>query len=226
MGANHILITTVNGNPTIGLYGYCTDKYCIVGKDVNKQKQAEIKKVLKVPVYSLNIAGTSLVGAFLAGNSNCLLIPSIILEEEIEELEKLKIKYYIVESKLTALGNNILCNDEGCLVNPEYSAKTKKQIRQALNVPLKPGLIADVETVGSVAIIAKGRCLCHRDISNKEKEYAEDLLKVKLYPGTVNFGNPYIRAGLFANKNGFVVGRASGGPELAYVDESLGFLKG
>ena len=32
----------------------------------------------------MNIAGTSLVGAFLAGNSNCLLVPNIIQEEELE----------------------------------------------------------------------------------------------------------------------------------------------
>ncbi len=55
MGGNHILITSVHGNPNIGLYGYCTDKYCIVGRDINKEKQAEIKKILRVPVNGLEI---------------------------------------------------------------------------------------------------------------------------------------------------------------------------
>jgi len=225
MTDRHILQMSVHGNPNIGLYGFCTDNYCIVGLDVSKEKSKEIEEVLKVPVHRLNIAGTSLVGAFLTGNKNCLLVPNTILDEELAELEKLNIKYYVVQSKLTALGNNILCNDEGCLVNPEYSAETKKRIRQALNVPLKPGTIGESETVGSVGVIANNRGICHRDIAFNEKEYAEDLLKITLEPGTVNFGNPYIRSGLLANKNGFVIGNLSGGPELAFVDESLGFLK-
>jgi translation initiation factor 6 len=225
MTDNHILQTNVHGNPNIGLYGYCTEEYCILGLDVSKEKAKKIETILKVPVHRMNIAGTSLVGAFLAGNSTCLLVPNIIFEEELKQLKELKINYYVVESKLTALGNNIVCNNHGCLVNPEYSAEIKKRIREALNVPLKPGTIASSETVGSCALTIKDKGVCHRDITDEEKSVVEELLNISLEPGTVNFGNPYIRSGLLANTNGFIVGSLSSGPELTFVDESLGFLK-
>ena len=52
-----------------------------------------------------------------------------------------------------------------------------------------------------------------------------DNLKLKITRGTINFGSPYVRAGLVCNSNGFIVGDMSGGPEIQNVDESLGFIE-
>ncbi|MBW3022300.1 translation initiation factor IF-6 [Candidatus Woesearchaeota archaeon] len=220
----HILQTSVHGNPNVGLYAFCNDKFCLLGKEVSDSDAKEIEKVLKVPVHRITIAGTSLIGVFVAGNNKIVLLPEIVFERELLKLDELGIKYQIINTKLTALGNNILCNDTGALVNPEFSADTKKIIRQALDVSLQPGMIADVETVGSVAVIRDGRCLLHRDASINDFTYIESLLNVKCYTGTVNLGNPYVKAGLFCNTNGFVIGKMSGGPEVSNVDESLGFI--
>ncbi|MBW3015845.1 translation initiation factor IF-6 [Candidatus Woesearchaeota archaeon] len=220
----HILDTNFDGNPNVGLYAFCTDKFCLLGKEINPRKAKEIEAVLKVPVHRINICGTSLLGVFIAGNSKCLLVPGIAFENELRVLDKLGIKYKVINTKQTALGNNILCNDEGAVVNPEFSADTKKEIRQALGVNLKPGTIAELDIVGSLGVAARGNCIIHMDASDDEIKKIEELLKVKCHSATVNLGNPYIKAGLFCNKNGFVIGDQSGGPEITMIDEYLGFL--
>ncbi|MEA3430945.1 MAG: translation initiation factor IF-6 [Nanoarchaeota archaeon] len=220
----HILQTAFHGNPNVGLYAFCNDKFCLIGKEVQEKTAKEIEKVLKVPVHRITIAGTSLIGVFVAGNNKRILLPEIVFEKELKVLDDLGIDYKIIKTKLTALGNNILCNDTGALANPDFSAETKKRIREALEVSLKPGTIADIETVGSVGITCKGRCLIHRDANLDDFEYIESLLNVKCYTGTVNLGNPYVKSGAFCNSNGFVISKMTGGPEVSNVDESLGFL--
>lgn len=220
----HILQTNFHGNPNVGLYAFCNDRFCLLGKEVPENVAEKVEEVLGVPVHRITIAGTSLVGVFVAGNNKKMLLPEIVFERELAKIDELGIDYKIIKTKLTALGNNILCNDTGALVNPEFSADTKKIIRQALGVGLKPGTIADVETVGSVAAIRAGRCVLHRDASAEDFKYIESLLNVKCYTATVNLGNPYVKAGMFCNRNGFVIGAMSGGPEVSNIDESLGFL--
>ena len=69
----HILKTNFNGNPNVGLFGFATDEYCLLGKEIKKYVAKEIEKVLKVPVHQITLAGTSLIGAFAVGNSKILL---------------------------------------------------------------------------------------------------------------------------------------------------------
>lgn len=220
----HILRTNINGNPNVGLYGYCTDDYCLLGQEVPEDKAEEIGKVLQVPVHCLTMCGTSLIGVFVNGNSNTLLVPKIAFDYELKKLDKLKIPYKTVDVKLTALGNNLLCNDDGCLANPDFSADEKKRIRQALGVKVVPGKIAGLGTVGSVAALNNTKCLVHRDITHAERRAIEQLLNIECEPSTVNMGSPYIRSGMLCNNKGFVIGDASGGPEVVNVDEEMGFL--
>ena len=220
----HVLMTDFEANPNVGLFGYANDKYCLLGRSVPEAMAKEIEKVLKVPVHRIAICGTSLIGVFCNGNSNMLLVPEIAFKEELKALDDLKIPYTVINSKLTAFGNNLLCNDTGCLASPAYSAEVKKRIREALNVPLKPGMIADLETVGACAVLNTKGCVIHRDATTTEIEFVEKLLGVECMTGSVNMGSPYMRSGVLANSNGFVVGQGSGGPEVNNIDQGLGFL--
>jgi translation initiation factor 6 (eIF-6) len=49
-------------------------------------------------------------------------------------------------------------------------------------------------------------------------------LRVKLEPATINLGTPYLHAGIACNKFGFIIGDASGGPEIVHIEEALGYL--
>lgn len=221
----HVLKTDFNGNPNVGLYGYCNNDYCLLGMEVPMKAAKQLERVLKVPVHQVTMCGTSLLGVFVTGNSSTLLVPEIAFDYELKKLEKIGIEYKVIKTRLTALGNNLLCNDQGCLASPAFSAEQKKRIRQALGVSLKPGKIAGLETVGSLAALNSTAGIVHRDITNAEKRYAEDLLGLELFTSTVNLSSPYIKSGLLCNDHGFVIGGASAGPEIVNIEDALGFLE-
>jgi len=216
-----VLKTNFRGNPNVGLYLYATDTYCLAGNDVPDEELPKIADVLGVPVHRFSVAGTGLVGVFLAGTNDMLLVPSILFDNEIAILEKHKIPYTVMDTLHTALGNNIIVNNNGALVSTEYSDADRKEISEALGVPVKPLQFGEITVVGSsCAINARGGVI-HRGVKDFEKEMVEDTLNLKLERGTINMGNPYVRGGLCANNHGLVVGDVSGGPEIVNAEEAL-----
>jgi translation initiation factor 6 len=221
---NHILVTNYNSNPNVGLYGFATDKYCLLGTEVPENLDSEISEVLDVPIIRMNIAGTSLLGVFLNGNNKCLLVPKIAFQNELDVLDKHKIKYKLIDTKLTCLGNNMICNDKGCVVSSEYGEKEVKAFKDALKVDVVKTEIAELNTLGSLAVHTKKGILCHHEILEHEAELLKKVLKVEVFTGTVNMGVPFIGSGILCNNKGFIIGDASGGPETVNADEALGFI--
>ena len=100
-----------HSNSNIGLFAYVNEKFCLIGNVITEEQKKEIEETLEVPVYEILIAGTPLIGIFVNGNEDKIIIPSITKKEELEKLDELQIEYQIVDSKYTALGNNILIDD-------------------------------------------------------------------------------------------------------------------
>ncbi len=220
----HVLVTNFNSNPNLGLYAFATDKYCLIGTEVPEKLLPEIEEVLDVPIIKISIAGTSLLGVFLNGNNKCLLVPKIAFPNELEELDRHKIKYKLIDTKLTCLGNNMICNDKGCVVSEEYGEREIKAIKEALKIDVVRAKIAELNTLGSLAVHTKKGLLCHHEILEHEAELLKKILKVEIFTGTVNMGVPFIGSGIICNNKGYIIGDASGGPEIVNADESLGFL--
>jgi translation initiation factor 6 len=225
----HILKTSYQGNPNIGLFGWANDKVCLVGHGFKDKVVSKIKKVLDVPIHKVSLCNTDLIGVFCIGNNEALVIPDTALDHEIKELKEICKKYdmalEIVSTTLNALGNNICCNDLGALVNPDYSASVKKQLRQVLRVNLKPGTIALHGIPGSLCVLRGDYAIVSSNILEKEEDKLKELFGVdKITHATVNFGSPNLGAGILCNKNGFVVGDMSSGVEMTGIDEGLGFI--
>lgn len=221
----HVLITSFNSNPNVGLYGYATDKYCLIGSEVPEKLYPKIEEVFAVKCIPFTIAGTSLIGVFVAGNKNCLLVPKIAFQHELAILDKHKIRYKVIDTKLTCLGNNMICNDAGCIVSNEYGEREIKQFKDALKVDVVRAKIARLNTLGSLAVHSKKHMLCHHEIMEDEAGLIERLLDVTISTGTVNMGVPFIGSGILCNGKGFIIGDHSGGPEIINADEALGFTK-
>ena len=220
----HLLITNFNGNPNVGLYGYCNDEFCLIGNEINKKICNKIEQILKVPVHRLNLAGTSLVGVFCVGNKNSIILPSIVFDDELKILEKSGIKFEVIDTELTAFGNNILANNKAALVNPFFDDSTIKQIKRALKVDVEKATIAELDNVGSLAVLNKNNCLISRGVKDSELKIVEKTLGVKCTLGTISFGLPYISAGILANSNGIVISEQSTGIEITDADHALGFI--
>lgn len=216
-----VLKTNFRGNPTVGLYIYVTDSYCLVGPEVPESEYEELQRVFGVPVHKFTVAGTGLLGVFLAGTSDTVLIPGISFDTETNLLDKLNINYKVIDTIFTALGNNILCNDKGCLISEEFPEKDKQQIDTALGMKSKYFKIDEITVVGSCAVATNTGCVCHKAAKEFEEQMIAETLHVPVTKGTVNLGNPYIKAGMAANKNGMIVGDLSGGPEIVNAEEAL-----
>ena len=132
----HILTCNYNQNPNVGLFCYANDKYCLVPHLFPKKLKKEFEEVLQVPIYEIKAVGTDLLGVFLAGNDDCLLVPKIMFKTELQQLEKFKIKYKIINTELTALGNNLLIANGMCIANPDYNDTMLKEIKSGLKTTL------------------------------------------------------------------------------------------
>ena len=220
----HILKTSFNEDPNIGLRIFSNDKFCIVPISTSEKLCKNFEEVLKVPIIKTNIAGTTLVGAFICGNNSKIILPDILFDKEIEILKENNINFEILDTKLTALGNNIVMNDHGVVINPDYSKEDEEKIGKIFGLPVKKWKINDLEIVGSLVKLNDKGCITNHDIADFEINFLEKFLKTKITTGTVNFGSPNIASGLVCNKNGFIIGGLSSGTEIVNIDEGLGFI--
>lgn len=221
----HIAKLNLNGNPNVGLYGIATDKFCLLSKDSPKKTIDKIKAVLKVPVFQISLYGTELIGLFAIANSKAVLIPNIVKPSEIKELRaKLKplgITVDTIKTEYTALGNNILLNDQVGIISSVYPKVSTDKISKLFGVKLKQ---MNLPIPGSIGVATNKGGIFGMNISDEDIAKIEKLFGFEIGLGTVNMGNPLIRSGIIANSNGFVIGSISSGYEVIRVDESLGFL--
>jgi len=66
--------------------------------------------------------------------------------------------------------------------------------------------------------------LVHPKSSQAEISIIEELFKLPVNIGTINFGSPLVGSGLLANNKGYVVGEETTGPEISRIEDTLGYL--
>ena len=218
----HILPLNHEANPNIGLFCYATNSYCLVPK--NFKWKNEIQKTLNVPVIEINAAGTNLLGIFFSGNDKVLFVPEIMYENEIKTLKENNIHYEIINSRLTALGNNMIMNEHACIINEEYQEIVRKQIENSAQVIVKRGRISDLNTVGSFLAVNDKGFLVSENIFDYEMKFLERNLQVKGVRGTLNSGSVYIKSGVVVTNKGFLIGETSAGFEIQNADQAFGFI--
>lgn len=209
----------VCGEDFVGLLGFASDKYAILSENFPD------KDVLGVPSLKTRIYGTGLVGLFLAGNSNGVLLPYLISEKKEEELRgflgKLGVDLAVLGGKHTALGNLVAANDHGAVVSPRIAEV--RAIEKALNVPAVKMEVGGHEDVGAILCTTNKGFVAHPD-AEKELGKLEEIFKVKGMCSTVNFGFPFVKSGIIANSNGYITGLKTSGIELGRLDDALGFF--
>lgn len=214
-------IMSFNGLNTIGLYAFVTDKYALIGQEVPDKHIQEIEEVLQVKTHKITIAGTSLIGVFLAGNEDVLLVPNIAFDSEIEQLKKIGINYKIIDTKYTCLGNNIILGNKKGLISTVFTDAQAKSLSKELNIELTRYKTQQIEAIGSLIAKNKEKGLISNDITDEEFEFIQKTLEIELTPGTLNMGSEYIKSSLLVNSKGLILGKGSGGPEIANADNAF-----
>ncbi len=210
------------GNPNVGVYAVATDKFVIVPRKLPRRTQRAIENVLSVPVVSTDIGQSRIVGVLIAANSQGICVPSYAMESEISFLkQELEIPVEKIPTELTALGNNILCNDKRALVNPEFEQVSRKVISDTLDIEVISGRIAEWSTVGSTSALTNKGILLPSNCEKEEIEWVQEIFGVPASIGTINSGFRLIGSGLIANSNGAIAGEQTTGPELARIGIAL-----
>jgi translation initiation factor 6 len=217
-----VYLSSIVGSASIGVYSLANDKIVVIPKMVPLKKAERTAEWLKVKLVHTSICGSVLVGALACANSNGILFPHFIREEELAVIKScFEGAMTVMETKKTAYGNLVLANDHGALVDPRFEEPQIKQIAETLGVEAVAGEIAGLPYVGSLAVATNKGVLAHPLLKDEERKILESVFKVPVDVGTINCGIPYVGTGLIGNTHAAVAGSMTTGPEMFIIGNAL-----
>ena len=217
-----VYLSSIVGSASIGVYSLATEKVVVLPKIVPLKKAERIAEWLKVKLVHTSIAGSVLAGAFACANSNGILLPNSVRDEELALLSSFfDGNVRVMETRKTAYGNLVLANDFGAVVDPRIKEPQLLQIGETLNVEAVPSEIAGLPYVGSLAVATNKGVLAHPLLKDDERKVLESVFKVPVDVGTVNCGIPYVGTCLLANSRAAVAGSMTSGPEMFIIGSAL-----
>jgi translation initiation factor 6 len=212
--------TLVGGSPYLGVYLRVGDGFAIVPENTPRSVERDLARLLDVRIVRTTVLDSEVVGALLAGNSNGYVVGGSVDPEERHALETVA-PLTVVAHRQNAMGNNVLVNDSGALVHPEFSDDAVEELRRALGVPTERGTIAGLGTVGMAAVATNRGVIVHPRATEKEAARVSELLRVPVHRSTANFGVPIVGACVVANSRGLLVGRPTTPVEVVHLQEGL-----
>jgi len=214
-----------NENPNVGVYCRTNEEVAFIRKGLSKKIRNIINSVLGVKVVELSVADATIIGSLLCLNSKGAVVTDFADDDAIKIIENNGLNVCVIKDKLNAAGNDILVNDNGALVHPDFKDESILEIKKTLGVPVFRGTIGSLKTVGMAAVVTNKGLLCHPKASEEEKLKLEKVFGVNVMIGTVNHGSPVIGSGLVANSKGAIIGNLTTGIEMGRIEEALGYLK-
>ena len=217
-----VYLSSIVGSASIGVYSLANEKIVLIPRMVPREKAQEYADWLNTKLVYTSIGGSVLGGALACANSNGMLLPNYVRQEELDEIKAaFEGNLTIMDTKKTAYGNLVLANDKGAVVDPRFKATEIKKISDALGVEAVATEIAGLPYVGSLAVATNKGVLAHPLLKDEEKKILEGIFKVPVDVGTVNCGVPYVGTGLIANSRAAVAGSMTTGPEMFIIGNAL-----
>lgn len=213
------------GSPNIGVYALTTNTCTILPHGTTTRTSNRFEKYLENATVRTEIGGTRLIGVMAAANTNGIVLPQFVTDDEIATIASVHSgNLQRVDCRLTAFGNLLLANDHGAIASEILGDEREamRRIRETLDVEVAPGRVAGLPYVGSLAVATNTGVLAHPLLTEDEKRLIRDVLKVPVDVGTVNGGLPFIASGLLANDHGAVMGGLTTGPEIVMITSVYG----
>jgi translation initiation factor 6 len=215
--------TLFGGSPYLGVYVRAGDGFALVPDDTPGSVERDLARLLGVRVVRTTVLDCEVVGALVAANSRGVVVGGEVDPDERRTLETVA-PLTVIAHRQNAMGNNILANDSGALVHPEFSDAAVAAIGRALGVPAERGTVAGLGTVGMAGVATNRGVVLHPRATEKEAGVVHDLLRVPVHRSTANFGVPIVGACLVANSQGILVGRPTTPVEIVHLQEGLGIF--
>jgi translation initiation factor 6 len=209
------------GNPYIGVFCAANESIGLIPQATESDFPNLVKKFIGVEhAVRVSVDGCSTLGALIRMNSNGAVVSQSISEDEVRKIEA-HIKVTRIAQRHNAMGNNVLANDNGAIVHPEFDDRTIEIISKALGVPVERGTVAGYTTVGSSAVATNKGAICHPHTTPEEMEVMERVLGVKPEFCTANYGTGQVGACMIANSKGALLGETTTPIELGKVEDGL-----
>ncbi|MFH1520429.1 MAG: translation initiation factor IF-6 [Candidatus Micrarchaeota archaeon] len=213
------------GNPWIGMFIKTNNEVTMLPVDSMKKVDDAVDTILKTKTVKISMGDSNLLGIYIVMNSNGIILPNIVKQEEVDILKKIGLNVHISSGKFNAHGNNIAVNDKGGIINPNIEKEDAKKIADTLGVELVPMKIADFSTVGSACIATNTGYLAHFKANDDEIEQLNEVLKVRGSKGTMNTGTGFVSYGAVVNKNGYIIGDSTTAYEIGRLEDALNIVK-
>jgi translation initiation factor 6 len=211
---------SLNKNTFIGLYFKCNENSFFYPRGTGEKTIEKFKSVLKTEALELRINDSHLIGLYTAMNSNGCAVPKFTSENEVKNLKGLNIVK--IASEFSAVSNNILVNDKGCIVNPRIPNEYIKKITDCFGVEVVKMKIGGFNLVGAFNTATNKGILACNNSTDEELKKIESILKVKAVRGTTNMGMLANSFGVVANSKGCLVGETTSGFEINRIFEAIG----
>jgi len=209
-----VVLSDVFGDPNVGIFSFANERLTILPAGVSPKKLASFEHALGVDAFAVGIADSRLVGIYVTGNSNSIIVPYITTGPELRLLETVGVRVEVLPERRTALGNIVLCNDYGAVLDPRLKPPTVDAINKVLDVPVSTTTIGGLPHVGALASASNNGVLANPIITESEMRKISQTLGVPVEKGTVNSGIPYPKCGVVDNSKGAVDGSLTLGGEL------------
>jgi translation initiation factor 6 len=213
----------VGGSPYLGVYLRVSDRVALAPPSIPESLVQDLERLLGVVVEQTTVLDSEVLGSLVAFNTNGLVVSDRVDDAERPALERVA-SVYVVRTLQNALGNNILVNDHGALVHPEFSDRAVQAISRALAVPVRRGTLAGLGTVGMAGVATNRGAILHPKSTELEAQVAAEVLGVNVHRSTANFGVPIVGACVVANSRGMIFGRPTTPIEVVHLQDGLQIL--
>ena len=214
----------VVGNPNIGVFIQVTDDVAIVPYNLIDEKVKLVEETLEVPAVKSSVSGSSLIGSLSVANSKGIVVSPHVLDREVEQFKELGLEVAAIPGNYTAVGNIVAANDNGAIVSPFLSEDAINTIESTLDVDVEATSMVGSDIIGSLISVTNKGFLISSTAVESEVDFSRKVFGVEGDVGTVGRCISLVGACSIANSNGAIVAKDSTGPEMARVEEALGFL--
>jgi len=167
---------SVYGSSIIGVYLFTNNKYTFVPSEAPEKIDDIVRSTLGTEVIRITIGKTPLLGVFMAGNDNGIIVPDIVTDDELNMLKKLDLCVGVIKTKYDAVGNLILTNNKVTLVSPLLEKENIKIIKDVLGTEVFVDTICDSPLVGSLAVANSRGVLVSADAREEDIKKLKEML--------------------------------------------------
>ncbi|MEZ0319356.1 MAG: translation initiation factor IF-6 [Pyrobaculum sp.] len=212
----------VFGTSSVGVFLATNNNVTFIPPDVPEKIDDVVRSTLKTAVARFTVAKSPLLGIFVVLNDNGVLLPPLVLEEEVKLFKSVGLNVEVINTRYTAISNLVLAGNKVALVSPLLEPAARKAVADALGVEVIVDTIAGNPLVGSLAVLNSRGVLVAPEATDDDLKKLAEYFKVKVDVGTVNKGRSFLRGGMVINDHGALVGDETAGPELMRITQVLG----